>query len=108
MEKRVYEILIAIDPAIPSADVDALMGRLNQQIVDSGGTVRNLEKHGLRKLAYRVRGKGEANFFQFVCDAPPAMVNQVKQILRLHEGVLRSMTTRIDPHFLAQPGTAAQ
>lgn len=108
MEKRLYEILIALDPAVLSADADALMARLSQQIADSGGEIKSMEKHGLRKLAYRIRGKSDANFFQFVCEAPPAMVQQVRQILRLHEGVLRDMTTRIDPQFISQPGAAGQ
>ncbi len=108
MEKRLYEILIALDPAVLSPDADALMARLGQQIADSGGEVKSMEKHGLRKLAYRVRGKTEANFFQFVCEAPPGMVQQVKQILRLHEGILRAMTTKIDPHVISQSGAAGK
>jgi len=101
MAKRMYEVLMGLDTSLSSADVDALMAKLKSLVDDVGGEVKGVEKLGIRKLAYKVRGKSECQFFSMTCEAPPAIVKQIEQVMRLHEGVVRSMTTRLDPSVLA-------
>ena len=63
MKKPMYEIMIALDPAVMSEDADALMEKVKGQIAEAGGEVKSIEKQGSRRLAYKIRGKQEANFF---------------------------------------------
>jgi small subunit ribosomal protein S6 len=94
MTKRSYEIMVAFDPAVAAVDVDQVLAKLKQIIVDAGGEVKSADKHGVRKLAFKLRGKADALFCLIVCDAPVVVVKQVSDALRLNEGVLRYMTTR--------------
>ncbi|MEK7764605.1 MAG: 30S ribosomal protein S6 [bacterium] len=101
METRLYELLIAVDPGLPAADAEALLTRINQTVTAASGTVRNTEKAGVRSLAYKVKGKREANFLVLTVEAPTSLVPAIEGFLRLHEGVLRYMTTRIQPTQVA-------
>lgn len=101
MKKPMYEIMIALDPAVMSEDADALMEKVKGQIAEAGGELKSIEKQGSRRLAYKIRGKQEANFFLMTCEAPPKTISQATQALRLHEGVLRFMATRLDERLPA-------
>jgi len=111
MVKRSYEIMVAFDPAYPAADVDQTLARLKQVIVDAGGEVKSADKHGVRKLAFKLKGKADALFCLIVCNAPSVIVKQVTDVVRMNEGVLRYMTTRstlpVKPVAAAQTPPAA-
>jgi small subunit ribosomal protein S6 len=103
MANRLYELLIALDPAASGADADALLAKIRQQVLDAGGEPRSIEKPGIRKLAFKVRGRAEAHFFVLTLFIPATAVKQIEQGLRLQESVLRYMTTRLDESLLAAP-----
>ncbi|MEK7477266.1 MAG: 30S ribosomal protein S6 [Candidatus Coatesbacteria bacterium] len=100
MEKRYYEVLVAFEPAVAAADGEALLSRLHAVITDAKGEIRSIEKLGVRRLAFRVKGRTEANFVLLTTYMPVTTVPAVEQVLRMHEGVIRYMTTRLDPSLL--------
>ena len=106
MEKRFYELLIAMQPGATAADADALIARLQAIVQGAGGVIRMVERPGVRKLAFRVRGRGEAAFLLLTCEMPMVAVRELEQVLRLHEGVIRYMTTRIAASLMAPPPAA--
>lgn len=107
MANRWYELLIALDPALPQGDADALLDRVHKIIGDAKGQVKNTEKVGIKPLAFKVHGKREANFLIVTCEAPREIVPQVEGVLRLHEGVLRYMTTRLEAFQVSGPAAPA-
>jgi small subunit ribosomal protein S6 len=100
MESRLYEFLIALDTSVPSADAEVLLTKLQGLIGEATGTVKEIDRQGIRKLAFKVRGKMDAQFFALRCEAPSVVVKQIEDVLRLNEGVVRYMTTRLDPSVL--------
>ena len=100
MEKRYYEVLIAFDLAVAAADGEALLSRLQAAVAEAKGEIRAIEKLGVRRLSFRVKGKTDANFVLLTTHMPTAAVPAVEQVLRMHEGVIRYMTTRLDPSLL--------
>ena len=107
MAKRCYEVLLALDPPIAVADADALVLKLRGIIKEIGGEIKAAEKLGLRRLAFRVRGRSEAQFMLLSCEMNAPAVKAIEAVLRLHEGVIRYMTTRIEPALMAQSLAAA-
>ena len=102
MAKRCYEVLIALDPPIAVADADALVVKLKGIVHEIGGEIKAAEKLGLRRLAFRVKGRSEAQFMLLSCEMNTPAVKAIEGVLRLHEGVIRYMTTRIEPTLMAQ------
>jgi small subunit ribosomal protein S6 len=107
MEKRFYEVLIALEPSIGAADGDGLLGRLQAAVVEAKGEVRSMEKLGIRRLAFRVKGRTDAHFVLMTCHMPMTAVPVVEQVLRMNENVIRYMTTRLDQSLVMPlPGEA--
>ena len=94
MQKYPYKCVIALDTSVLAADADVFFGRLKQMVEAGGGTVQELYRAGPRRLAFKVKGKTEGNFFELPYDASPAVVRELEAYLRLQETVLRYMTTR--------------
>ncbi len=107
MANRVYEILIAFEPALSSQDVDAALMKIVGLVRDAKGEVKSVERPGVRRLAFRVHGKTDANFVVMTTSMPAVCVPPIEGTLRLNEGVLRYMTTRVDPTFLTPPAHAS-
>lgn len=108
MPKYPYKCVIAIDTSVLAADADAFFGKLKQLVEAGGGTVQELYKAGSRRLAFKVKGKTEGNFFELPFDAEPAVVRELEAYLRLQETVLRFMTTReVQSASVATPPASA-
>lgn len=114
MANRLYEVLIAFDLGISLPDAEALLAKVSSIVAESKGSLKAVEKLGQRRLAFRVHGRTDAQFVLVTCELPATAVKTVENVLRLHEGVLRYMTTRLDPSLFvaaeaaaAQPGAAA-
>lgn len=95
MAKRFYELLIAQQSGITAADTDALITRIVGIVQAAGGAARAIERPGIRPLAFKVKGKSDAAFLILTLEMPQTAVKEIEQYLRLHEGVLRYMTTRV-------------
>jgi len=110
MAKRIYEVMIAFDTAVQVADADILIEKIKGIVTAGQGEVRAADKIGYRKLAFKVKGRTDCNMAILTCDMPSEVVPQVEQVLKLNEGVLRYMTTRVDPKLVvphAAPQSAA-
>ena len=83
------------------------MEKLKALVTSAQGEVKDLEKQGVRKLAFRVRGKMDAQFFALRYEAPSAVVKQIEEVLRMNETVVRYMTMRIQPSQLAASAAKA-
>jgi len=94
MKKYPYKSVIALDMGIMAADADVLAGKVRQIVEAAGGTVANVDKIGSHRLAFRVKGRNDANHMIVNFDSPAKAVAEAEAWLRLQPGVLRVMTTR--------------
>jgi small subunit ribosomal protein S6 len=107
MANRMYEILIAFEPALTVQDIDAALMKIVGIVRDAKGEVKAVERPGVRRLAFRVRGRTDANFIVMTTVMPVTCVKPIEAGLRLHEGVLRYMTTRLNPVVPPPPAHAS-
>lgn len=105
--KRTYECLLAIDTAIQPSEADALLEKVKRTIEEAEGAVRNIEKVGIRRLAFRVHGKTDAFFVKMLFESPVGAVKTLEGVLRLNENILRFMTTRYDSAPKAEESAGA-
>ena len=101
-----YKCVIALDTSVLAADAEVFFGRLKQLVEAGGGSVQELYKAGSRRLAFKVKGKTEGNFFEMPFDAEPVVVRELEAFLRLQDFVLRFMTTR-EAQSAAAPAPSA-
>lgn len=87
---------------------DALAQQARTQI-EGGGTLKHENNWGLRKLAYEIAQRNEADYRWFRFEAAPELLEELDHSLKITDGVLRFRIFKVDPDapVLVPPATAA-
>ena len=93
---KAYELLFFVNPSIDDEARAGVMKRIDNTIVENGGTVDSVEDWGQRKLAYASDKltEGDSTLINFHMD--PASIAELDRILGITDGVIRSMIVRRD------------
>ena len=94
--QRTYELMFIVRPDMPEEEVDKLISHLESNVTSSGGTVKNTEKMGKRRLAYTVRRFGEGLYVLLTLEGTGEMIHEVERRLRVTEPVIKFITVRVD------------
>ena len=97
-----------LDPGQDAPARDALAQEARGQI-EGGGTLKHENDWGLRKLAYEINQRTEADYRWFRFEAPPTVLEQLDHNLKIEDGVLRFRIFKVDPEapVMVPPATAA-
>ncbi len=87
-----YELLYIIDPDKNEEETAALVEKF-KTLVEQNGTVQEVDEWGKRKLAYPVNDKPEGYYVLVKFQAPPQFPAELDRVLRITEGVMRSLMT---------------
>ncbi len=84
-----------LDPEAPDERRDEIASEARRRI-ESGGSLRAEKAWGLRKLAYEIRQRTEADyrFFRFETESP--LLDELNHNLRITDGVLRFRIFKVD------------
>jgi len=93
---RVYEVMFIVRPDAAEEDVDKLIAGFTTTVTNGGGTVKNVDKMGRRKLAYTVRKFNDGNYNLLTIEANGAVVLELERRLRVTEPVIKFITVRTD------------
>ena len=97
-----------LDPGRDAPGRDAVAQEAKKQI-EASGTLKHESEWGLRKLAYEIAQRNEADYRWFRFEAPAELLEQLNHSLKIAEGVLRFRIFKVDPGapVMAPPATAA-
>jgi len=93
---RTYELMFIVRPDMQEEDQDKLISTLESVVTNSGGTVKNVEKMGKRRLAYLVRRFHEGLYILLTVEGSGGLIHELERRLRVTEPVIKFMTVRID------------
>jgi small subunit ribosomal protein S6 len=94
--QRTYELMFIVRPDIAEEDLEKLVSTLESQITGAGGTVKNIERMGKRRLAYTVRKFRDGLYILFTLEGEGELVKEVERRLRVTEPVIKFITVRVD------------
>lgn len=97
-----------LDPGQDAPARDAVANEAKGQI-EAAGTLKHENAWGLRKLAYEIAQRTEADYRWFRFEAPTELLEQLDHNLKIADGVLRFRIFKVDPEtpVMAPPATAA-
>jgi len=102
-----------LDPGQDAAGRDAVANEAKKQIEDKG-TLKHENVWGLRKLAYEIDQRNEADYRWFRFEAPADLLEQLDHNLKIADGVLRFRIFKVDagtpvtvPPATSAPGPGA-
>jgi small subunit ribosomal protein S6 len=91
-----YELVLMLDPESPDERRDQIAADARQRI-EGKGELKAERAWGMRKLAYEIRQRTEADyrFFRFQTDSP--LLDELNHSLKITDGVLRFRIFKVDP-----------
>jgi small subunit ribosomal protein S6 len=105
---REYELVLMLDPGRDGAGRDAVAQEA-KSMIEASGTLKHENEWGLRKLAYEIAQRNEADYRWYRFEAPSELLDQLNHNLKIAEGVLRFRIFKVDPDapVMVPPATAA-
>ena len=85
-----------LDPQLDSPARDALAGEARGQI-EGTGTLKHENSWGLRKMAYEINKRTEADYRWFRFEATSDLLDSLDHNLKIADGVLRFRIFKVDP-----------
>jgi small subunit ribosomal protein S6 len=93
---RTYELMFIVRPDMPEEELDKLISTLESQVGASGGTVKNVERMGKRRLAYTVRKFADGIYVLLTAEGSGGLIHELERRLRVTEPVIKFLTVRVD------------
>jgi small subunit ribosomal protein S6 len=106
--QREYELVLMLDPRRDAPGRDAMAQEARKQI-EAGGSLKHEKVWGLRKMAYEIEQRTEADYPWFRFEAPTDLLDGLNHNLKIADGVLRFRIFQVDPEapVIAPPPTSA-
>lgn len=97
-----------LDPGQDAAAREAVANEAKSQI-EAKGSLKHENVWGLRKMAYEINKRNEADYRWFRFEAPPELLEQLDHNLKIADGVLRFRIFKVDADtpVVVPPATAS-
>jgi small subunit ribosomal protein S6 len=112
--QREYELVLMLDPGQDAQARDAIADEVRSQI-EGAGSLKHENVWGLRKLAYEIGRRTEADYRWFRFEGTNELLEQLDHNLKIADGVLRFRVFKVDaetpimvPPAAAAPGPGSQ
>src|SRR6267143_7025215 len=93
---RTYEVMFIVRPDMADEDLEKLLSTLETQVSAAGGTVKNVERMGKRRLAYTVRKFHDGAYILLTVEGAGPAIHELERRLRVTEPVIKFLTVRVD------------
>jgi len=99
---RHYELVLMLDPEAADEAREKVAGDVRQQIEDTG-TLDRADNWGMRKLAYEIKQRNEADYRFYRFQGEAELLKRLDHSLKITDGVLRFRIFKVDPDSPANP-----
>jgi small subunit ribosomal protein S6 len=93
---REYELVLMLDPQLDAPARDGLAQNARAEI-EASGSLKHENSWGLRKMAYEINKRTEADYRWFRFEAPSDLLDSLDHNLKIADGVLRFRVFKTDP-----------
>jgi len=91
-----YELVLMLDPEVPDERRDQIAADALKRI-EAEGTLKQDRAWGMRKLAYEIRQRTEADYRFFRFETGAELLDDLDHSLKIADGVLRFRIFKVDP-----------
>jgi small subunit ribosomal protein S6 len=104
---RHYELVLMLDPEAEDSDRDRVADGVRQEI-ERSGTLDRADSWGMRKLAYEIRQRNEADYRYYRFQGENDLLQRLDHSLKIADGTLRFRIFRVDPDTTTNPPPATE
>jgi small subunit ribosomal protein S6 len=98
---------LMLDPEAGDDARESLAGDVRQRI-EGAGSLDRADNWGMRKLAYEIRQRNEADYRYYRFQAEPLLLERLDHSLKIADGVLRFRIFKVDPDAPTNPPPATE
>jgi small subunit ribosomal protein S6 len=91
-----YELVLMLDPEAPDERREKIATDV-RKLIEGSGTLKHGEGWGMRKMAYEIRHRTEADYHFFRFEAANPLLEQLDHTLKITDGTLRFRIFKVDP-----------
>jgi len=95
-QQRTYEVMFIVRPDLPEEEMDRVISTVESSATTAGSTVKNVERMGKRRLAYKVRKFQDGVYVLLTLEGPGSALAELERRLRVTEPVIKFITVRVD------------
>ena len=99
---RHYELVLMLDPEAADGDRDKLAADVRGAI-EQAGTLERADTWGVRKLAYEIRQRNEADYRYYRFQGENDLLERLDHNLKIADGALRFRIFQVDPDAPSNP-----
>ena len=92
-----YECTFICSPELDSTKVEEMVAKVSKIIETSGGTIKNLQQLGKKKLAYNIKKFREGNYVYVDFESNGSVVLSLENFFKVNDDVIRFLTVKVEP-----------
>ena len=92
-----YECTFICSPELDTAKVEEITAKVSKIVETSGGTIKNLQQLGKKKLAYNVKKFREGIYVYMELDGSGSMVSTLETFFKVNDPIIRFLTIKVEP-----------
>lgn len=89
-----YEVLYIISPSLNDEEKDAVIDKFKNYIEKDGGSVRGIDKWGMKQLAYPIRFKKEGFYVLMTYTSKKDTSINMGKLMLITESILRHIIVK--------------
>ncbi len=95
-QQRTYEVMYIIRPDLAEEETERVISSVESGATAAGISVKNTERMGKRRLAYKVRKFQDGIYVLLTVEGPGSALAELERRLRVAEPVIKYITVRVD------------
>lgn len=88
-----YESVIVIKPKLEEEEIENIIQKV-KEIVEQDGTLTQVDKKGIKNLAYEINKCKEGYFIYFHYETDPSLIADIERYFRINENILKFLTIK--------------
>lgn len=90
-----YESVIIIRPNLEEGEIEGIVTEITD-LIKQDGKVIEVDKKGIKKLAYEINKCKEGYFITFDFEADPSIISELERYYRITENIIKFITIKKD------------
>ena len=92
-----YELMVLVKAQLPQEEKETIFKQATEAVTKSGGKIVNSQVwQEKQKLYISIKKCREGTFHLTKFESPPDSVDKIRQTIRLNDGILRYLVTRVE------------
>ncbi len=91
-----YECTFICSPELDSAKMEDIVSKVSKIIEAAGGTIKNLQQLGKKKLAYNIKKFREGIYVYVEFNAEGSVVLSLENFFKVNDSIIRFLTVKIE------------